>query len=298
MMKLPLVFRREAAMENRNAPGNTIEITELRPLAVVTGASSGIGYALAKVFAENGFDLVIAAENPGIVDAGNAFRTLGVNVETVQVDLSTDEGVDLLYQKIKSLGKHVHSIAINAGVGLGGEFIKTDLKREMNMVRLNVISTMHLAKHVLRDMVAHGSGRVLFTSSVAAEMPGPYFAVYAATKAFIQSFSEALRLEVKDSGVSITALQPGPTDTGFFERANMLETKAARSKKDQPFDVAEEAFDALMAGRDHVVPGSFMNKVQASFGKIASKPQGAAMQGRQTKPEPSTKTESSLPSQS
>ena len=259
-------------------------ITEVRPLAVVTGASSGIGYELAKVFAKNGFDLLVTAEDGGIADAGNAFRTIGVNVETFQVDLAIDEGVDRLYQKIKSLGQHVHSIAINAGVGVGGEFVKTDLKKEMEMVKLNIISTMHLAKHVLRDMVEHGSGRILFTSSLAAEMPGPYYAVYAATKAFIQSFSEAVRIEVKDSGVVVTALQPGATDTNFFKRADMLDTKAGRGKKDSAADVAQEGYDALMAGKDHVVAGSLMNKIQAGVGKIVSESQGAALQGQNTKP--------------
>jgi uncharacterized protein len=259
-------------------------VTEVRPLAVITGASSGIGYELAKVFAKNGFNLLVTAEDPGIMDAGNAFRAIGVDVETFQVDLATDEGVDRLYQKIKSLAQHVHSIAINAGVGVGGEFIKTDLNKEMNMVKLNIISTMHLAKHVLRDMVEHGSGRILFTSSIAAEMPGPYYAVYAATKSFIQSFAEAIRNEVKDTGVIITALQPGATDTNFFKRAGMLDTKAGRAKKDSAADVAQEGYDALMAGKDHVVAGSFMNKIQAGVGKIISESQGAAIHGQQTKP--------------
>ncbi|MBX2994300.1 MAG: SDR family NAD(P)-dependent oxidoreductase [Bdellovibrionaceae bacterium] len=257
---------------------------EIRPLAVVTGASSGIGYELAKVFAKNGFDLIVAAEDAGLAEAGQAFRSFGAEVQTVQVDLASPQGVEELANKIKSHAKHLDAIAINAGVGVSGEFVKTDLERELNLLRLNVVGLVHLTKRVLPDLVAQGHGRILFTSSIAGDMPGPYYAVYAASKAFVQSFSEAIREEVKESGVTITALQPGATDTNFFARADMLDTKAGASEKDSPEKVAQDGFEALMAGKDHVVAGSFMNKVQSVISKVLPETQGAKMQGKQTKP--------------
>jgi short-subunit dehydrogenase len=133
-------------------------------------------------------------------------------------------------------------------------------------------------------MVEHGHGRVLLTSSLAAEMPGPYYAVYAASKAFIQSFAEAIRIEVKDQGITVTALQPGATDTNFFERADMQDTKAGQGKKDDPALVAQQGFEALMAGKDHVVAGSFMNKVQSTVAKFITEAQGAQIQAQHTKP--------------
>jgi len=152
------------------------------------------------------------------------------------------------------------------------------------MIQLNVVSLVHLAKFLIRDMVSEGHGRVLFTSSVAAEMPGPYYAVYAATKAFVQSFAEAIRLEVKEKGVTVTALQPGSTDTNFFARAGMLDTKAGKDKKDSPEKVAQDGFDALMAGKDHVVAGSFMNRVETTIAKFIPETQAATLQGQSVKP--------------
>lgn len=255
-----------------------------RPLAVITGASSGIGYELAKIFAKNNFSLLVAAEDPGIVEAAATFRHLGVDVDAIQVDLSSFDGVEKLYEKIQSLGQPVDSLVLNAGVGVGGEFLKTDLMQEINMIQLNVNSLVHLSKRVLRDMVSHGHGRILFTSSIAAEMPGPYYAVYAATKSFVQSFAEALRIEVKDLGITVTALQPGATDTNFFARADMLDTKAGSGKKDSAADVAKDGFKALMDGKDHVVAGSFQNTIQSTMAKFITESQGAIMQGQQTKP--------------
>ncbi len=254
-----------------------------RPLAVVTGASSGIGYELAKIFAKNNFDLLVVAEDASIADAGNAFRQLGGVVETLQTNLAHFKGVDSLRDKIRSMGRPIDSIAINAGVGVGGRFIDTVLGDELNLIQLNIASVVHLTKHVLKDMVDAGHGRILYTSSVAAEMPGPYYAVYAASKAFIQSFSEAIREEVKDTGVTVTALQPGPTETNFFARADMEDTKAGESKKATAEEVAQVGFDALMSGKDHVVEG-LMNKIQVGVGKLASQAMGAKIHGTFTKP--------------
>ncbi|MEG4805355.1 SDR family NAD(P)-dependent oxidoreductase [Microcoleus sp. ARI1-B5] len=240
-----------------------------RPLAVVTGASNGIGYELAKQFAQHNFDLLVTATGPSINEAAQAFEGLGAQVETVEADLATYEGVETLYNKIKATGRSVDAIAINAGVGVGGDFAReTDLKDELNLINLNVVSSVHLAKRVVKDMVDRGQGRILFTSSIAALMPGTFEAVYAASKAFIHSFSEALRNELKDTGVTVTALMPGPTDTNFFHRAGMDDTKVGADKKDDPAQVAKQGFEALMAGKDHIIAGSLKTKIMGTASKI------------------------------
>ncbi|MGI0489417.1 SDR family NAD(P)-dependent oxidoreductase [Pantanalinema rosaneae CENA516] len=240
-----------------------------RPLAVVTGASNGIGYELAKQFAQNGFDLLVTATGASIDEAATAFNQLGANVNTVQADLATYDGVEKLYSSIQAVGRPVDAIAINAGVGVGGEFAHgTDLQAELNLINLNVVSSVHLAKRVVKDMVDRGQGRILFTSSIAALMPGPFEAVYAASKAFIHSFAEAIRNELKDTGVTVTSLMPGPTDTNFFHRAGMDNTKAGAGKKDDPAEVAKQGFAALMAGKDAVIAGSPMTKLQGNVSKV------------------------------
>lgn len=256
-----------------------------RPLAVVTGASSGIGYELAKQFAQNGFDLLVTATGSSINETAQAFEGLGAKVETVQVDLATYDGVETLYNKIKATGQPVDAIAINAGVGVGGDFAhETDLKDELNLINLNVVSTVHLAKRVVKDMVERGSGRILFTSSIAALMPGPFEAVYAASKAFVHSFSEALRNELKDTGVTVTALMPGPTDTNFFHRADMDDTNVGASKKDDPAQVAKQGFEALMAGKDDVIAGSLMTKLQGTVSKVLPETVNAEMHRKLSEP--------------
>lgn len=233
-------------------------------LAVVTGASSGIGYNLAKVFAENGYDLVIGAEDASIHKAAADFKALGVHVTPVQTDLATFEGCDTFWKGVEALDRKVDAVAINAGVGVGGLFVDTDLQKEINIVRLNVESTVHIAKHAARKLVAQKDGKILITSSIAAEMVAPKEAVYAASKAFDLSFAKSLRFELKDTGVSVTALQPGPVDTNFFERADMGETKAGtEGKKDsEPYDVAKQGFKALMAGDEHVYAASLKIKLE------------------------------------
>ncbi len=168
-----------------------------RRFAVVTGASSGIGYELAKQFAQNGFDLLITATGATINEAAQDCESLGAKVETVQADLATYDGVEMLYDKILATGRPVDAIALNAGVGVGGEFTKTDLQAELNLIELNVASTVHLAKRVVQDMVSRGAGKILFTSSIVSQMPSPFQAVYAASKAFVHSFSEAIRNRVE-----------------------------------------------------------------------------------------------------
>jgi short-subunit dehydrogenase len=256
-----------------------------KKLAVITGASSGIGYELAMQFAKNGYDIVVTGEAPRIHDAAVAFREHGCLVHDMQIDLKEFDGVENLYAKIKSLSCPVDAIAINAGVGVGGaSFDKTDLKKEIDMIQLNIVSTVHLAKLVLKDMIQRGQGKILFTSSVAAIMPGPYESVYAGTKAFVQHFSEALRAETADKGITVTALLPGPTETEFFARAGMDDTKVGTSKKDDPAEVAKQGFDALMRGDDMVIAGSLMNKIQTTAAKLMPQSVAAKMHGQMSKP--------------
>jgi short-subunit dehydrogenase len=244
-------------------------MTENRPLALVTGASSGIGLELAKQFAAHGYDLVIAAEDGAVEAMAVELRTAGphpVQVEAVRVDLAAPDGVQRLYTALNS--RPVDAAALNAGVGLGGAFVDNDLGAELKLIELNVSSTVHLAKLLLRDMVDRDSGRVLITSSIASTMPGSFQAVYNASKSFLQSFAEALQNELKDSAVTITSLMPGPTETNFFHRAGMDNTRVGQSEKDDPAEVAKQAFDALIAGKPRVVAESLKTKAQELANKV------------------------------
>jgi short-subunit dehydrogenase len=254
--------------------------------AVVTGASSGIGFELAKQFAEHGYDLLLCAEDAAIDQAAADLRRDGQNqVIPVRADLATFNGVEELYAAILETGRPVDAIAINAGRGIGGDFVRmTDLDDELNVIAVNVTSTVHLAKRVLPDMVSRGSGRVLFTSSIASMMPGTYQAVYNASKSFVQSFAEALRAELNDTDVVVTSLMPGPTDTNFFHRAEMDDTKVGASKKDDPALVAKQGFDALMEGKEKVVGGSTKTKVQGAASKIMPDKAKAAMHRKMAEP--------------
>jgi uncharacterized protein len=243
-----------------------------KPLAVVTGASSGIGLELARQFAQHGFDVVVCAQGPGILTVAPTVQTNGSAVEAVQADLSTYGGVEALYAKIMSLGRPVDALALNAGVGVGGDFAReTSLKAELGVIAVNVTSTVHLAKRVLADMVARGRGRVLFTASIAGMMPTPLEAVYGASKAFVLSFSEAVRNELRGTGVTVTTLLPGPTNTNFFRRAGLDDTELGTKAKhkNDPVDVAKQAFEAMMAGKERIVgASSIMTKLQGAVSKF------------------------------
>jgi uncharacterized protein len=240
-----------------------------RPLAVVTGASTGIGYELAKVFAENGYDLIIASETDRIQEAARTLSGGAAQVEAVEADLSTYDGVERLVARIRESGRPVDAIAVNAGIGVSGDFAReTQLEDELRLVNLNVTGSVHLTKRVVRDMIQRNAGRILLTSSIAATMPAPLEAVYGASKSFLLSFAEALRNELKDAGITVTALMPGPTETNFFHRAGMDDTRVGQREKDDPARVARQGFDALMAGDDKVVAGSFKNKVEAVVARV------------------------------
>jgi short-subunit dehydrogenase len=250
-----------------------ISSTSNRPLAVVTGASSGIGFELARQFAQNGFDLLIAADSAAIERAAVELGGLGAGVKPVQVNLAEHDGTHQLINAIEAAGRPVEAVAINAGVGVSGRFLENSLHDEMNMVRLNVMSTLHLTKYMAQHMVKNGKGRILITSSIAGTMPTPFEAVYGATKAFDRSLGQSIREELKDTGVTVTVLMPGATDTKFFERAGALDTKLGASEdKDDPAQVAKEGFDAMMAGEDHVIAGSLKNKFQAMAGYVLPDP--------------------------
>lgn len=257
-----------------------------RPLAVVTGASSGIGRALAQEFVDHGFDVAIAAEDNAIEAVAIELGRGESDVIAIQVDLSTPNGVEELYANVRQLGRTPDAVALNVGVGAGGSFDEIPLADDLRVIDLNVRSTVHLAKHMVQDMVAAGRGRILITSSIAAVSPGPYHATYAASKAFVHSFAEAIGEELKETGVTVTSLMPGPTDTEFFARAGMLDTPLGSSNdKDDPRDVARDGYEALMAGRSSVVAGSAKNRLQAELGTHLPDALAAPRTARKTKPQ-------------
>jgi uncharacterized protein len=234
----------------------------------VTGASSGIGLELAKQFAENGFDLLINAEDDRLDAAATALAATGADVQAVRADLRTPEGVSQVYSTVTATGRPLAAAALNAGVGRGGAFLDIDIDDEVEIIDLNVTSTVRLAKLVLRDMAARDEGRVLITSSIASTMPGSFQAVYNASKSFLQSFAEALQNELKDTGITITSLMPGPTATDFFRRADMLDTKVGSDPTDDPAKVAKQGFDALMKGKDKILAGGVSTKAQGTAAKV------------------------------
>jgi short-subunit dehydrogenase len=239
-----------------------------KPFALITGASSGIGLELAKVFAEEGYDLLITAEK-GIQEASRTIEQLGAKVDSYEVDLSEEAGVDELIAFADSLGRPIEVAVLNAGAGVGGDFAReTNLEDEERIIRLNCLSTVRLAKWAVKNMLSDGKGRLMITSSVVSVMPAPLQLVYGATKAFVHSFAEGLREELRDTEITVTSLQPGATDTKFFEGPGLPGTKVDQMKKDDPAKVARQGFDALQNGDDHIVAGNIMNKIQIAVNKF------------------------------
>ena len=239
---------------------------QTRELAIVTGASTGIGYELAAQCARNGFDLIVAADEPDIESAAGNLRSFDVEVIAVQADLATEEGVGRLASAAQ--GRPVAALIANAGRGLGGGFLDQDFREARRVIDTNVTGTLDLIQRIGRDMRQRRTGRILITGSIAGFMPGTFQAVYNGTKAFIDSFALALRNELKDTGVTVTCLMPGPTDTEFFARAGMLDTKVGQGKKADPADVAEIGYKAMMDGEADVVAG-LKNKLQVMMSKVA-----------------------------
>ena len=240
-----------------------------RSFAVVTGGSNGIGFALARQFVDHGFDVLLAAQDAvHLRDAAGKLTDGSGTVTSWAGDLAREDQVHALFEAIREAGRPVDALCVNAGVGLGGPFAETDLQRELGMIDLNVRGAVQLTKLVLKDMVARRAGRIMFTSSIAATQPDPFEAVYGATKVFLRWFGQALREELKDTGISVTVLMPGVTGTDFFERAEMMDTKiGASDSKDDPAVVAKAGFEALMAGRDTVTP-TVKNKIMGAVSDL------------------------------
>ncbi len=236
-----------------------------RPFAIVTGASSGIGYELARCCAEYGYDLLIAADEPEIYRAAQVFRGLGGAVEAIEADLATVDGVEKLYAATE--GRPVDALLANAGHGLGHAFLDQNFNEVQHVINTNITGTIYLIQKVGREMRARGQGRILITGSIAGFIPGSFTAVYNGTKAFIDSFSFALRNELKEANVTVTCLMPGATETEFFERADMMDTKVGVSEKDDPADVAKQGFEAMMRGEGDVVTG-WKNKLQTTVANV------------------------------
>ena len=258
-----------------------------RPLAIVTGASSGIGFELAKRCAAEGFDLMVAADDPRIEEAARTLGQAGGSVEALQVDLSRPAGVDHLLAAVND--RPVDALLANAGHGLGKAFLDQEWDEIRHVIDTNVTGTVYLLHKVGREMCNRGRGRILITGSIAGFMPGTYQAVYNATKAFIDMFAYALRAEVQGRGVTVTCLMPGPTETEFFERADLMDTKVGRAEKDDPADVAENGFKAMMAGESGVVSG-WQNKLQVALAKVLPETMMAGQHAKQTAPGSGVKT--------
>ncbi len=234
-------------------------------LAVVTGASTGIGYELARCCAEQGFNLIVSADEPRIRAAAEDFRRLGVSVEAVEADLATSDGVAKLYAATGE--RPVAALLANAGRGLAKGFLDQDFSEVKHVIDTNVTGTLNLVQRIGRDMRARGEGKILITGSIAGFMPGAFHAVYNASKAFLDSFSFALRSELQDTCVTVTCLMPGATETAFFERAGLLDTKLGQAKKDDPADVAQQGFAAMMRGDGDIVTG-WHNKLQSALANV------------------------------
>jgi short-subunit dehydrogenase len=237
-----------------------------RPVALVTGASRGIGFELAREFAEHGYDLLINAEDEAVEEAAARLRESGADVRAIRADLRDPEAVARVAAVAGEFAVDV--AALNAGVGNGGAFVDTDPDDDREVIDLNVTSTVLLAKPLLRRMVERGEGRMLFTSSVASLSPGSFQSVYNASKSFVQSFAQALQEELKDTGVTVTSFMPGPTDTDFFRRAGMEDTRIGTMEKDDPAQVARQAFEAVTKGRKKLVTGSAQTKAQGTVQKV------------------------------
>jgi short-subunit dehydrogenase len=264
---------------------NLIMSTE-KKYALITGGSSGIGYELAKLFAADQYNLILVSRDQERLQSlqqefGQQF---GVEVQSIAKDLSLKESPLEVYQEVKAKGIEIDVLVNDAGQGVYGEFTETDLDRELDIIQLNIGAYVVLTKCFLKDMVARGSGKILNVGSIAGELPGPWQSVYHGTKAFVNSWSEAIRSEVKDKGVTVTVLLPGATDTDFFNKADMEESKMVQETKlADPAKVAKDGFEALMSGDDKIVSG-LKNKVQVAMGNFMPDSMAADQMNKQQEP--------------
>ena len=251
-----------------------------RKFAIVTGASSGIGLEIAKLAAKEGYDLLVAADEP-LVDASAALQNAGVDVQSVEADLATEEGIRELIAAAG--GREVDVLVANAGHGLGRAFLDQDPADWRHVIDTNVTGTLLLVQEIARRMVARNEGRILIVGSIAGHIAGSFQAVYNGTKAFVDSFADALGNELKDTNVTVTCLKPGATETEFFERADMLDTKVGTDEKDDPADVAQTGWEAMKDGKRSVVHG-WRNQLEVAAMKVAGGGVSAEMHRKQAKP--------------
>jgi uncharacterized protein len=260
-------------------------MSDQKKCALVTGATSGIGKEIARLLAKDQYILVIVARNQDELNntANELKLESGVEVRTLAKDLFNRDAVFEVYDEVKAQGYEVDVLVNDAAQGQYGLFIDNDLNRELDIIQLNISSVVILTKLFLKDMVARGEGKILNVASIAGKVPGPYQAVYHGTKAFVHSFSESIRSELKDSGVTITSLLPGPTNTDFFNKADMQDSKILQQGMSDSADVAKDGYEALMAGTDMVVSG-FKNKVQVVMSNITPDNMVADMMKEQQEP--------------
>lgn len=255
--------------------------------ALVTGASGGIGYELAKLFAQDGYNIIaVARTEEDLNKAAEEFRTsFGVDVQVISKDLFGERAATELYEEVQSRGLEVEVLVNDAGQGVYGLFTETDLEAQTKIIHLNIVSLTRLTYHFLKDMQARNQGKILQLGSVVSELPAPYQAVYGGTKAFVLSFTEALISELKDTNITITTLQPGATDTDFFDKAGAQDSKIVQDKGSlaDPAKVAKDGYDALMKGDDKVVSG-FKNKAQIAMSNVMPDTMLADQMKKQSEP--------------
>lgn len=252
--------------------------------ALITGATSGIGYELAKLFAKDKYNLVIIARDEAeLARTADELQGEGIQVRTIAKDLFDRTSAKEIYDEVKSNGIHVDVLVNDAGQGYYGKFEETELDKEIDIIELNIISSISLTKLFLKDMLARKEGMILNVGSIAGEAPGPYQSVYHGTKAFINSWSAAIRNELKDSNITVTVLLPGATDTDFFNKADMQDSKILDSKLSNPEDVAKDGYEALMSGDDKVISG-LKNKFQAALANVLPDSAASATMGKQQEP--------------
>lgn len=254
--------------------------------ALITGATSGIGLELAKLFAQNQYNLVIVARSKADLEktSQELKQQYDIQVTPIAKDLIKQESPFELCEEIKDRGIRIDVLVNNAGQGEFGKFLDTDIQRELDIIQLNIGAYVILTKFFLKEMIERNDGKIMNVGSIAGEIPGPWQSVYHGTKAFINSWTAAIQNETKDSNVSITCLLPGATDTDFFEKADMENSKIAQPDKlASPTEVAKDGYDALMAGKKSIISG-LKNKVQVGVANVL--PDGIAAEQMSKQQEP------------
>ncbi|MGD7045843.1 SDR family NAD(P)-dependent oxidoreductase [Jeotgalibacillus proteolyticus] len=260
-------------------------MSEQRSLAMITGASSGLGFEIAKLFAKDGYDLAITGSSDGIFEAAEELQKLGIEAYPHKADAATYEGVEGFWKFVSDLKRPVEAAVLNVGIGIGGgSFLETSLEEEMRLISINITGTVHTAKRVVKHMVPNGRGKILIVSSISATTPTPYETVYGPSKSFGFAFAESLREELRDTGVTVTALLPGATDTNFHDNAGMSNTQIGSSSKNDKELVAKQGYEALMNDVDHVFGGDEKTKKEGEGNRTTSETEKAAIHAEKTRP--------------